>query len=219
MVFVNQLPTTLPVEYLNKTVYYYAVTVCNRSIDMGELERRAHAANAAKAQQSAASLEYQAAADRERRRQQEESYRRGAEFIALALRRGVPRATVYAKEVVTKRGPTLDLHLRPTVTHDVVGSVVLGRGWALRETGYDSDVDGTAWGVILTENNQAFYGDGVIKTDPPAGHGLPPGPCLPIDAMCKRGGTVEDRVLSTVFAGESGMNILLHAMDRYDIRV
>lgn len=188
---------------------------------MGELERRAHAANAAKAQQSAASLEYQAATTRERRRQQEESRRRGAEFIALALRRGVPRATVYAQEVVTKRAPTLSRDLRPTYTHDVVGSVIVGRGWALRETGYDSDEDGTAWGVILTENNQAFYGDGVIKADPPAGHGLPPGACLSIRAMCERGGTgsVEDGVLSTVFADESGMNILLRAMDRYGIQV
>lgn len=123
------LPATLTIGYLNNTVYHYVATVRNRSIGMGELEQRAHTANTSKAQQSAASLEYRAAAARERRRQQEESHRRGAEFIALALRRGVPTATVYAKEVVTKPGSTLDLYLRPTVTHDVVGSVILGRGW------------------------------------------------------------------------------------------
>jgi hypothetical protein len=204
---------------LNNTVYHYVVTVCNRSIDMGELERRAHAAHAVKAQQSAVSLEYQAAAARERQRQQEESQRRSAEFVALALRRGVPMATVYIQEVVTRRAPTLDLHLRPTFTHDVVGSVVLGRGWALRETGYDSDIDGTAWGVILTENNRAFYGDGVIEAGPPAdSRGLPPGPCLRIHGTRERGRTGEVEALSTVFADESGMNILLHAIDRYDIQ-
>jgi hypothetical protein len=185
---------------------------------MGELERQAHKRRSVGGDYTAAVHLHQVKADLELQRQREESSRRGAEFIALALRQGIPTVTVYAEEIVTKQSTVSTLRGYES-KYDVVGSLNLGRGWRLRDTDYDADTDGTAWGVVLTEHNAAYSCDGKIYATPSAEtHGLPPGPCLPILAKCERGGTIEDRILPTIFAGELGMNILLRAMDKHGIQ-